>query len=105
MVRVTFIDNDKPITLDAPAGHSLMKSAVHKGVAGIEAVCGGACSCATCHVYVHEEWLSKLPEKSKDEAEMLEFVAGVEANSRLSCQIELNDELDGLVVTVPVSQF
>ena len=105
MVRVTFIDNGEPTTLDTPIGVSLMKAAVQKGVAGIEAVCGGACSCATCHVYVDEKWLSKLPQKSEDEAEKLEFAAGVQPNSRLSCQIEINDELDGLIVTVPDHQY
>jgi len=105
MVKVTFIDKGQPTTLDARVGVSLMSVAIQNGVAGIEAICGGACSCATCHVYVDEKWLPKLSEKSEDENELLDFAIGVESNSRLSCQIKITDELDGIVVTVPDQQY
>jgi 2Fe-2S ferredoxin len=105
MVKVTFINNDHLTTLDAPVGVSLMTVATRNGVAGIEAICGGACSCATCHVYVDETWLVKLPAKSEDEAELLDFAIGAEANSRLSCQIKITEELDGLVVEIPDEQY
>jgi 2Fe-2S ferredoxin len=105
VVKVTFIDRGQTITLDAPLGASLMSVATRNGVEGIEAVCGGACSCATCHVYVDETWLPKLPKRSDDEAELLDFSIGVEPNSRLSCQINVTEDLDGLVVTVPDQQY
>jgi 2Fe-2S ferredoxin len=105
VVKVTFIDKGRTVTLDAPLGASLMSVATRNGVDGIEAVCGGACSCATCHVYVDEIWLPKLPKQSDDEAALLDFAIGVEPNSRLSCQINITEDLDGLVVTVPDQQY
>jgi 2Fe-2S ferredoxin len=90
--------------LSAPAGISLMEAAVANRVQGIVALCGGACACATCHVYVGEAWLPRLDPREEMEEGMLESAFGVKANSRLSCQITLNNELDGLEVTVPAQQ-
>jgi 2Fe-2S ferredoxin len=90
--------------LSAPAGISLMEAAVANRVQGIVALCGGACACATCHVYVGEAWSSRLEPREEMEEGMLESAFGVKANSRLSCQITLNNELDGLEVTVPAQQ-
>lgn len=87
-------------------GRSLMQAAVDAGIDGIAADCGGCLSCATCHVFVDEIWRAKLPAVSFDEAAMLEMTAvPAEADSRLSCQIELRDTLDGLQVRLPTSQY
>jgi 2Fe-2S ferredoxin len=92
--------------LDAAEGLSVMQAAVANGVAGILAVCGGEMSCATCHVYVVDGPIDALPPRSDDEEEMLEFVAAPrEENSRLSCQLPVNEETDGLVVRIaPVQE-
>ena len=92
-------------TLDAKEGQSLMQAAVDANVRGIEADCGGLLTCATCHVYVREPFASRLPPPQDDELGMLEFTASPRRpNSRLSCQIELKPELDGLTVDLPDSQ-
>ena len=105
MPKVTLVEHDGTRhELDAENGRSLMEVAVANNVPGIDADCGGACACATCHVYVDAEWLPKLAEKSDMEVSMLDFAEGVEENSRLSCQIPLSDELDGLVASMPASQ-
>jgi 2Fe-2S ferredoxin len=92
-------------TLQAKPGDSLMHAAVAANVGGIEADCGGMVTCATCHVYVREPFASKLPPPADDEQSMLEFTAAPrQANSRLSCQIELTQDLDGLVVDLPGKQ-
>lgn len=92
-------------TLEAKRGESLMQAAVGANVQGIEADCGGLLTCATCHVYVREPFASRLPPPSDDELGMLEFTASPRRpNSRLSCQIELGDALDGLTVDLPESQ-
>ena len=106
MPKITYIafDGDETI-VDAKEGMSVMQSAVNNGVDGIVAECGGACSCATCHVYVDEGWLDKLPEAQAMEKEMLDFVMSPQPNSRLSCQIKVTAELDGLVVNTPESQY
>jgi 2Fe-2S ferredoxin len=85
-------------------GMSIMEGAVRNAVAGIDADCGGACSCATCMVYVSEEWRERLPPIASDEKAMLEFCPHVDASSRLTCQITVADSLDGLRVKVPPSQ-
>lgn len=90
--------------VSAPAGISLMEAAVGNRVQGIVALCGGACACATCHVYVAESWLPRLAAREEMEEGMLESAFGVKDNSRLSCQISLSDQLDGLEVTVPAQQ-
>ena len=90
---------------EAPAGVSLMAAATGFGVPGILADCGGACSCATCHCYVDDAWLAKTGTADDVETQMLEFVLDPQPNSRLSCQIVIDDTLDGLVVRLPASQI
>lgn len=106
MPKVTYLQpNGKSQTIEAHAGSSVMHAAVTNGVAGIEADCGGACSCATCHVYIDEEWAGRLPPVGEDEEGMLACTASERrASSRLSCQIVMTDELDGLVVITPETQ-
>ncbi len=87
------------------SGTSVMHAAVDNGVPGILADCGGACSCATCHCYVDEAWVGKVSEADDVETQMLDFVMEVQPNSRLSCQIIVDDELDGLVIRLPASQI
>ena len=106
MPKITYIAFDgTETTVDAKEGMSVMQTAVNNGVDGIVAECGGACSCATCHVYVDEGWFDKLPEAQAMEKEMLDFVMSPEPTSRLSCQIKVTGELDGLVVRTPESQY
>ena len=107
MPRVTFIEHDgTPHLVEAPIGLSVMRAAVNNNVPGIDADCGGECACATCHVYVEAEWLARtgLPEPGSQEASMLSFAAVAEPNSRLSCQIAMREDLDGLVVRMPEGQ-
>jgi 2Fe-2S ferredoxin len=105
MPKITFIDsNGTAKTIDAEVGTTVMEAAIHNGIAGIEAECGGACACATCHVYIDEAWRAKTGEPSPMEEDMLDFGYDVRENSRLSCQIKVTDELDGLVVHTPVRQ-
>lgn len=105
MPLVTYIQPDGVrIDADVPAGHTVMEGALRNNVEGIIAECGGACSCATCHVYVGAEWLDKIPLANATENSMLEFAEGKADNSRLSCQIRVTDELSGLVVTVAEDQ-
>jgi 2Fe-2S ferredoxin len=105
MVTVTFVEEDgNRIVAEGSAGTSLMQTAVNAGVTGIAAECGGAGACATCHCKVAAEWFGKLPEAGPDEADMLEFVIDPATESRLSCQIELTADLDGLVVNIPGTQ-
>ena len=106
MPKITYIAFDgTETTVDAKEGMSVMQTAVNNGVDGIVAECGGACSCATCHVYVGEGWFDKLPEAQSMEKEMLDFVMSPQPTSRLSCQIKVTAELDGLVVNTPESQY
>ena len=105
MAKITYIDSAGTArTIDAEVGSTVMETALRNAIPGIEAECGGACACATCHVYVDEAWLPKTGERSAMEESMLDFAEGVEANSRLSCQIKVTDELEGLRVTMPESQ-
>ena len=105
MAKITFIQhNGTEQTVDGLPGMSVMDTAVKHLVPGIDADCGGACACATCHVYVDESWLAKTGEASSMEQSMLDFANEVETNSRLSCQIKVSDALDGLVVRLPKSQ-
>ena len=105
MAKITFEEPDGKLhTVDMAGGQSIMEGAVKAMVAGIDADCGGACSCATCMVYVAPEWEGKLPAKQSDEKQMLEFCPHVQANSRLTCQIPVTDALDGLTVMIPPSQ-
>ena len=105
MPKITFIDKDGGSrTVDAEVGATVMETAISNAVPGIEAECGGACACATCHVYVDEAWREKTGEASAMEQDMLDFAFEVRPNSRLSCQITVKDELDGLVVKTPDRQ-
>ena len=105
MAKITYIEHDgTEHAIDVKTGLSVMEGAVKNNSPGIDADCGGACACATCHVYVKEAWLEKTGSRSAMEESMLDFAEGVEANSRLSCQIKVTDALDGLVVTMPESQ-
>lgn len=106
MPRITFVDHRGAArTVEIPAGHSLMEGAVNNDVAGILADCGGACSCATCHVLIDPDWVDALPPREAMEEDMLEFAVEPGPTSRLSCQITITDALDGLIVTLPASQL
>jgi 2Fe-2S ferredoxin len=106
MPKVIFIQPDgKEQAVEIAPGWSVMEGAVKNRVPGIEADCGGACACATCHVYVDPKWLLALPPKAEMEDAMLDFAVGAAPNSRLSCQLRMTSDLDGLVVRVPVSQY
>lgn len=106
MPQVTFVNVDgSSQEVHAESGTSVMQAAVDNGIDGIIAECGGACSCATCHVYVKEDWVGKLEPASDMEQGMLECAVDPKGNSRLGCQITLSDDLDGLVVEVPETQF
>jgi 2Fe-2S ferredoxin len=106
MPKVTYIEPDgTPKTVEARAGTTAMEAAVDNDVAGIVAECGGACSCATCHVYVDPAWASRLPPPDRQENGMLECVLDRRDTSRLSCQIVLTPALDGLVLRVADEQI
>jgi 2Fe-2S ferredoxin len=101
MPKVTFIERDGTRrVLDVRAGQTLLEIAHEHGI-DIEGACEGAMACSTCHVIVDEAWIDRLPEPSEDEEDMLDLAAGLKATSRLGCQIEMTDELDGLVVQLP----
>ena len=105
MAKITYIEhNGTEHVVDAKTGQSVMEGAIKHNIPGIDADCGGACACATCHVYVDAAWLDKVGTASAMEESMLDFAEGVEPNSRLSCQIKVTDALDGLKVTTPESQ-
>jgi 2Fe-2S ferredoxin len=106
MPRVTYIQPDgTPKVVDAPAGTTVMEAAIDNGVRGIVAECGGACSCATCHVYVDPHWADQLPPPDAQEEGMLGCVVDRRPTSRLSCQIVLKPALDGLTVEVAPEQI
>jgi 2Fe-2S ferredoxin len=105
MPKVTYIDAaGTSRVVDAPSGSTVMEAAIRNGVPGIDAECGGACACATCHVYVDDAWVAAAGEPGPMEEDMLDFASDVQPNSRLSCQIKLTDALDGLVVRTPEHQ-
>jgi 2Fe-2S ferredoxin len=105
MATITYIEfSGARHELDIPAGLSVMQGAVENNVRGILADCGGALSCATCHVYVDPDWLDNLGPKSEFEELLLEEVCDAQPNSRLSCQIKITESLDGLVVRLPAKQ-
>ena len=105
MPKIKYIEhNGKEHEVEVPSGWSVMEGAVKNLIPGIDADCGGACACATCHVYVQGNWLAKLEPKSDMEETMLDFAQELEPNSRLSCQIKVTPELGGLVVKTPKSQ-
>ena len=106
MAQITYVQPDgQSTTLDVTAGVSVMKAAIAQGVPGIIAECGGSLACATCHVYLDEAMATSLPISSDDEDEMLDVASAERRDgSRLSCQIQVSDELDGLTVHIPESQ-
>jgi 2Fe-2S ferredoxin len=106
MVKITFRQPDgSEMVVDATPGTTVMEAAKLNLVPGIEAECGGACACATCHVYVDDAWVDKTGARSSMEEDMLDFAFEVRDESRLSCQIKVTPELDGLIVKVPAKQF
>jgi 2Fe-2S ferredoxin len=105
MVSITYIEfSGQEHVVDVKPGQTVMEGAVKNNVPGIDADCGGACACATCHVYVDPAWQAKTGDRNTMEESMLDFADNVEPNSRLSCQIKVTEELDGLVVRMPESQ-
>jgi len=105
MPKITFITSDaKPYKIDVQNGLTVMEGAIQNDVPGIDADCGGGMACATCHVYVNEVWIDKLPAKEDGEEDMLDMAFEPKSNSRLSCQITISDELDGLIVNIPLKQ-
>ena len=105
MPKITYIEhNGKTHTIEVPAGLSVMEGAVQNDILGIDADCGGSCACATCHAYVEEKWFDKLPKKEDAEEDMLDMAYEPKKFSRLTCQITVTDDLDGLVVKMPSKQ-
>ena len=105
MAKITFVAHDgTKFDVDAENGSTVMENAIKNSVPGIEAECGGACACATCHVFVDEAWVDKTGAAEAMEEDMLDFAYDVRPTSRLSCQIKITDELDGLIVQVPERQ-
>ncbi len=106
MTTITYLDHQGHArSVDVANGDSVMEGAIDNDIDGIEAYCGGACACATCHVYVDEAWLPKLPPMAEKERNMLTFAMNQQPNSRLACQLKVSDELEGLVVTTPEYQI
>ena len=106
MAKIKYIEHSgTEHEIDVANGLTVMEGAIKNKVPGIDADCGGACACATCHVYVDKEWLNKTGEADDMETDMLDFAFDVEENSRLSCQVKITDELDGLVIKLPEKQF
>jgi ferredoxin, 2Fe-2S len=107
MARITYIEhNGTEHTVEVPTGLTVMEGARDNGIPGIEADCGGACACSTCHVYVHPDWVAKLPHKESMEEDMLDFAWNPDpSRSRLTCQLKVSDALDGLVVQMPEKQI
>ena len=105
MPKITYIDNSgNNRKVEVASGLSVMEGAIQNNIPGIDADCGGSMACATCHVYVKEEWFNKLPKTEDAEQDMIDMAFEPKKNSRLSCQIVVGDELDGLVVTTPSKQ-
>ncbi len=105
MAKVTYIDHTgKEYVIDVKPGMTVMEGAVTNSIPGIDADCGGACACATCHVHVDPAWVEKTGKAESMEESMLDFASDTDATSRLSCQITVSEELDGLVVRMPENQ-
>jgi 2Fe-2S ferredoxin len=105
MPRITFVDHaGQSRTVEADVGTTVMEAAIRNAIPGIEAECGGACACATCHVYIADEWKERVGGPESMEEDMLDFAFDVRPSSRLSCQIKVKAEFDGLVVTTPAQQ-
>ncbi|MBS0411144.1 MAG: 2Fe-2S iron-sulfur cluster binding domain-containing protein [Proteobacteria bacterium] len=106
MAKVTYIEAGGAVhEVDVPNGISVMDGAKRYTIPGIDGDCGGACACATCHVYVEKDWFDRLPPMEEIERDMLDFAFDVRENSRLSCQIKVEPSLDGLVVRAPARQY
>ena len=106
MPIVTYMTTDGgQYEFEVPNGSSVMEGAVNNGVDGIVAECGGACTCGTCHCYIDDAWLTKLDEPGEFEKDLLAIVIDPQPNSRLACQIKINDSVDGLVVWLPKAQI
>ena len=106
MPKITYIEsNGNSKTIDVANGLSVMEGAIQNNIPGIDADCGGGMACATCHVYVKEEWLNKLQKAEDAEQDMIDMAFEPKKNSRLSCQLIVSEELDGLVVTTPSKQI
>ena len=105
MAKITYIEHSgKSNTIEVQNGLSVMEGAVQNNIPGIDADCGGSMACATCHVYVKEEWFNKLPKKEDGEEDMLDMAYEPRKFSRLSCQLIVSDELEGLIVNLPEKQ-
>ena len=105
MAKITYIENNgKEHTVDVQNGLTVMEGAVQNDIPGIDADCGGSMACATCHVYVDDKWFDKIPKAEDAEIDMIDMAFEPKKNSRLSCQIIVNEELDGLEVTTPEKQ-
>ena len=105
MPKITYITHDdQSRTIEVQNGLTVMEGAVQNDIPGIDADCGGGMACATCHVYVKEDWFNKLPKKEDGEEDMLDMAFEPKPNSRLSCQLMVSDELDGLIVDIPSKQ-
>lgn len=105
MPKITYVQFDGTRhDIDVEVGWNLMEGAVKNGVAGIDGDCGGCCACATCHVFIPADWALATGIRTEEEEDMLEFAENVEPNSRLACQINVDESLDGLVVHLPESQ-
>jgi len=106
MAKITYIEFDGTShVVDVSSGMSVMEGAINNNIPGIEAECGGACSCATCHVYVDPAWVAATGSAQHIEEDMIECAMDIQETSRLSCQIEVSDELDGLIVRLPELQI
>ncbi len=106
MAKITFVENNGTEHIhEGETGMSVMEVAIKNNVPGIDADCGGSCACATCHVYVDANWVDKIGAREDMEEDMLDFAFDVRDNSRLSCQIKISDDLDGLKVNLPEKQF
>jgi len=105
MPKITYIEHTgKSHSVEVPKELSVMEGAIQNNIPGIDADCGGSCACATCHVYVDEKWFNKLKKKDENEEDMLDMAYQPNKFSRLSCQLVVSDELDGLIVRMPSKQ-
>ena len=106
MAKITYIEHSgKKHTVEVASGLSVMEGAIENNIPGIDADCGGGMACATCHVYVKEEWFDKINKKNEGEDDMLDQAFEPKKNSRLSCQINVSEEINGLVVSLPEKQI
>ena len=106
MPKITYIDqkgNSK--TIEVESGWSVMEGAIQNNIPGIDADCGGSMACATCHVYVEDSWFNKIPKAEDAEIDMIDMAYKPKKNSRLSCQISVTDDIDGLIVNLPEKQW